>query len=181
MSEALPFTGERFIPGVPGEIWYEHWHRYHFAAPMVAGRKVLDIACGAGYGSALLARTATRVVGADISQAAMQIAPQQSLREQPDAGGRLCRQAVEFHLVPQDGHHVIVDECFGGAPTHAHSALVHRPGLDEQHVGSHGGDLLQVTLDYEAPSFRRAILSGPTEVVARGEIDGDYLRRHGIL
>jgi len=71
MSDTLAFTGERFIPGVPGEIWYEHWHRYHFAAPMVAGRKVLDIACGAGYGSALLAKTATRVVGADISQAAI--------------------------------------------------------------------------------------------------------------
>jgi hypothetical protein len=25
------------------------------------------------------------------------------------------------------------------------------------------------------------VLSGPTEVVARGEIDGGYLRRHGIL
>jgi len=67
MSDALAFTGERFVPGVPGEIWYEHWHRYHFAAPLVAGRTVLDIACGAGYGSALLARTATRVTGGDIS------------------------------------------------------------------------------------------------------------------
>lgn len=72
MSGELAFTGERFVPGVPGEIWYEHWHRYHFAAPIVAGRDVLDIACGAGYGSALLARTAARVVGADLSQAAIE-------------------------------------------------------------------------------------------------------------
>ena len=71
MSGALEFTGERFIPGVPGEIWYEHWHRYHFAAPLVAGRNVLDIACGAGYGSALLARRALHVTGADISPAAV--------------------------------------------------------------------------------------------------------------
>ena len=71
MSGTLEFTGERFIPGAPGEIWYEHWHRYHFAAPIVAGREVLDIACGAGYGSALLARGAARVTGADISQAAI--------------------------------------------------------------------------------------------------------------
>ena len=71
MSDTLEFTGERFIPGAPGEIWYEHWHRYHFAAPIVAGREVLDIACGAGYGSALLARGAARVTGADISQAAI--------------------------------------------------------------------------------------------------------------
>jgi ubiquinone/menaquinone biosynthesis C-methylase UbiE len=71
MSHALEFTGERFVPGVPGEIWYEHWHRYHFAASLVAGREVLDIACGAGYGSALLARRAARVTGADISPAAV--------------------------------------------------------------------------------------------------------------
>ncbi|MDH5245902.1 MAG: class I SAM-dependent methyltransferase [Betaproteobacteria bacterium] len=72
MSDELTFTGERFIPGVPGEIWYEHWHRYHFAAPVVADRDVLDIACGAGYGSALLARHAARVVGADLSQTAIE-------------------------------------------------------------------------------------------------------------
>lgn len=67
MSGALEFTGERFIPGAAGEIWYEHWHRYHFAAPLVAGRDVLDVACGTGYGSALLAQSAARVTGADIS------------------------------------------------------------------------------------------------------------------
>jgi SAM-dependent methyltransferase len=71
MSDTLPFTGERFVPGTPGEIWYEHWHRYHFAASMVVGREVLDVACGEGYGSALLARKAARVTGADLSQAAV--------------------------------------------------------------------------------------------------------------
>ncbi len=71
MNDELPFTGERFIPGAAGEIWYEHWHRYHFVVPLVAGREVLDIACGEGYGSALLARTAARVTGADIAPAAI--------------------------------------------------------------------------------------------------------------
>jgi SAM-dependent methyltransferase len=71
MNDPLPFTGERFVPGAAGEIWYEHWHRYHFVAPMVAGRVVLDIACGEGYGSALLARHAARVTGADIAPAAI--------------------------------------------------------------------------------------------------------------
>ena len=51
MSGELPFTGERFIPGVQGEIWLEHWHRYHFAARWAAGKRVLDVACGEGYGS----------------------------------------------------------------------------------------------------------------------------------
>lgn len=67
MSDELDFTGERFVPGAAGEIWYEHWHRYHFAAHLVAGAEVLDIACGAGYGSALLAQHAARVTGADVS------------------------------------------------------------------------------------------------------------------
>ena len=71
MSNELAFTGERFVPGAAGEIWYEHWHRYHFAAELVGGRDVLDVACGEGYGSALLARTARRVTGADIAPAAV--------------------------------------------------------------------------------------------------------------
>ncbi|HEX4330572.1 MAG TPA: class I SAM-dependent methyltransferase [Usitatibacter sp.] len=71
MTTELPFTGERFIPGTPGEIWVEHWHRYHFASRWAAGRRVLDVACGEGYGSALLARHAASVVGVDIAQAAV--------------------------------------------------------------------------------------------------------------
>ena len=60
---------ERFIPGMAGPIWYEHWHRYHFVAPIAAGKVVVDAACGEGYGSALLARHAARVTGVDVSAA----------------------------------------------------------------------------------------------------------------
>lgn len=67
MSDSLPFTGERFTPECVREIWYEHWHRYVFAARLARGRRVLDAACGEGYGSALLARAAASVVGADLS------------------------------------------------------------------------------------------------------------------
>lgn len=68
---ALAFTGERFIPGVAGEIWLEHWHRYHFAARYARGRRVLDVACGEGYGCASLARHAAHVTGVDVSEAAI--------------------------------------------------------------------------------------------------------------
>jgi ubiquinone/menaquinone biosynthesis C-methylase UbiE len=71
MSE-LPFTGERFIPGTRGEIWIEHWHRYHFASRWVVGKDVLDLACGEGYGAALLARRAARVLGVDVSSDAVE-------------------------------------------------------------------------------------------------------------
>ena len=61
----LAFTGERFLPDCQGEIWLEHWHRYHFAAALAPGRRVLDVASGEGYGSALLALSAREVVGVD--------------------------------------------------------------------------------------------------------------------
>lgn len=70
MSE-LPFTGERFIPGTRGEIWIEHWHRYHFASRWAKGKRVLDLACGEGYGAALLARHADSVTGVDVSPQAI--------------------------------------------------------------------------------------------------------------
>jgi ubiquinone/menaquinone biosynthesis C-methylase UbiE len=68
----LPFTGERFVPGVPGEIWIEHWHRYHFAARWAQGRRVIDVACGEGYGTALLARSAVQATGVDVSAQAIE-------------------------------------------------------------------------------------------------------------
>src|SRR5687768_4147854 len=68
MSASVEFTGERFLPECAGEIWAEHWHRYLFAAHFVAGKDVLDAACGEGYGSAWLARRARSVYGLDIDQ-----------------------------------------------------------------------------------------------------------------
>ena len=67
----LPFTGERFTPECVREIWYEHWHRYAFARSLAADRRVLDAACGEGYGGALLADVAASVDGVDIDPAAI--------------------------------------------------------------------------------------------------------------
>jgi len=63
----LTFTGERFLPEVGGAIYYEHWHRYAIAAPLVAGKRVVDAACGEGYGTHLLSRSAASVTGVDLS------------------------------------------------------------------------------------------------------------------
>jgi SAM-dependent methyltransferase len=71
MSDTLKFTGERFVPGVAGEIELEHVHRYAFACRYTAGKRVLDAACGEGYGSALLAQAATTVAGVDIDGATL--------------------------------------------------------------------------------------------------------------
>ena len=66
MASDLTFTGERFVPACAGEIAYEHWHRYAFARRYAEGRRVLDAACGEGYGTALLGTTAAEAVGVDI-------------------------------------------------------------------------------------------------------------------
>lgn len=71
MPSDLEFTGERFVPGVAGEIAHEHWHRYAFARRFAAGRRVLDVSCGEGYGSALLADAAAHVTGVDIAPEAV--------------------------------------------------------------------------------------------------------------
>ncbi len=63
----LELTGERTLPDVPAEnYWYRrHLAVYEWIAARVAGAAVLDMACGEGYGSAVLAGTARSVVGVD--------------------------------------------------------------------------------------------------------------------
>lgn len=48
-----------------GRVFYEHYRRYQFATRFVRGKKVLDAACGTGYGSELFAYKAKEVVGVD--------------------------------------------------------------------------------------------------------------------
>src|SRR5213593_2836608 len=65
----LEWTGERFLPWLPeSTIAYEHLHRYKYAASLVAGKRVLDLASGEGYGSNILAESASSVVGVDIDE-----------------------------------------------------------------------------------------------------------------
>ncbi len=76
MTDPMQFTGERFTPECVREIWYEHWHRYAFARSLCLGKRVLDAACGEGYGSNLLAQVAGQVVGVDLSSQAISHARQ---------------------------------------------------------------------------------------------------------
>jgi SAM-dependent methyltransferase len=71
LSKPLEFTGERFTPECVREIWYEHVHRYAFAAELARNKRVLDAACGEGYGAAQLARNAQSVAAVDISRQAI--------------------------------------------------------------------------------------------------------------
>lgn len=47
---------------------YEHLHRYLWAAELVKGRRVLDLASGEGFGAAILAQSAEHVAGIDVDK-----------------------------------------------------------------------------------------------------------------
>jgi len=63
----LELTGERTLPDVPAEnYWFRrHLVVYEWIAARVGSMRVIDMACGEGYGSHVLARTAASVVGVD--------------------------------------------------------------------------------------------------------------------
>lgn len=67
---SIDFTGEYFVPGQSSpRLEADHLARYRFASRFVAGKAVLDIACGVGYGSDLLSKAgALRVDGVDINE-----------------------------------------------------------------------------------------------------------------
>jgi SAM-dependent methyltransferase len=63
----LELTGERTLPDVPEEnYWYRrHLAVYRWIADRCDGLRVVDLACGEGYGSAVLAEHAAEVTGVD--------------------------------------------------------------------------------------------------------------------
>jgi SAM-dependent methyltransferase len=82
------FTGER-LPGEGGDFAVDlerHLAAYRFAAARAGARSVLDAGCGEGYGAALLADVARRVVGVDRPEAIA-------------AAGRHARPGLEFRTL----------------------------------------------------------------------------------
>jgi len=70
----LSLTGERTLPDVPEEnYWFRrHLVVYEWIARRAYGRRIVDLACGEGYGSAVLARSAASVVGVDANPEAFE-------------------------------------------------------------------------------------------------------------
>jgi ubiquinone/menaquinone biosynthesis C-methylase UbiE len=69
-AENIAEVPERLVPGTPAWDLYqvEHKQRYQWALDYCQGKRVLDVACGTAYGSAILAQSgAAQVVGVDIS------------------------------------------------------------------------------------------------------------------
>lgn len=75
IEDELSFTGERFVPYLTDKyIVAEHFQRYNAVLDIVKGKKILDAACGTGYGTALMSSTAASATGIDISPEAIEYA-----------------------------------------------------------------------------------------------------------
>jgi SAM-dependent methyltransferase len=96
----LPRTGERTLPDIPEEnYWFQrHLVVYRWIAERVAGRRVIDMACGEGYGADLLATRAASVVGVDANPEAHEHARLRYQRENL----RLVRDLVDRFSEPCD-------------------------------------------------------------------------------
>jgi O-antigen biosynthesis protein len=66
-APSLTNPGERLMTDNQTHTALEHLHRYALAHEIAAGLDVLDVACGEGYGSNLLAGCARSVVGVDVA------------------------------------------------------------------------------------------------------------------
>jgi SAM-dependent methyltransferase len=96
----LELTGERTLPDVPEEnYWYQrHLVVYEWIRNRVAGQRVVDMACGEGYGSEVLAQTASEVVGVDANPDAYEHARLKYTRP----GLSFARDLVETYPGPAD-------------------------------------------------------------------------------
>ena len=88
IAAGLPPAEEAVWPGVRNDLFVAHQSVYHFATRFCAGRRVLDAACGTGYGSYILAAAgATDVLGLDLDA-----------RRVRYASGRFRATNLRFHV-----------------------------------------------------------------------------------
>ena len=96
----MELTGERTLPDVPEEnYWFRrHLVVYEWIAERLRGMRAIDMACGEGYGSDVLARVAAEVVGVDANPQAHEHARLRYRRENL----RFERDLVESYAAPAD-------------------------------------------------------------------------------
>jgi len=133
----LALTGERTLPDVPEEnYWFRrHLVVYEWIAARVQGLRVIDMACGEGYGSDVLAHAAASVVGVDANPEAHEHARLRYARANvrfvrdlldsfsEDADAVVCLQTIEHLQEP------------GAVLEHFRSLVEGTPGTGTQSVG----------------------------------------------
>ena len=91
---------ERVIPGISNTFnLQKHIARYNFVLSEVKDKRVLDLACGTGYGSFLMSLVAKNVCGVDISGEAIDFARDNFERNHIVF---LKKDILDFNSKPQD-------------------------------------------------------------------------------
>lgn len=90
----------------------EHRHRYEFAARFCAGQRVLDLCCGSGYGTAILATRAREVLGVDNDAGTVDLAAASLADRVPNAAFTAADAVSFLRSQPTGSFDVIV--CFEG-------------------------------------------------------------------
>ncbi|MGQ9851555.1 MAG: class I SAM-dependent methyltransferase [Aggregatilineaceae bacterium] len=143
------------------------YHRYHTAGRYAAGKRVLEVACGAGLGLGYLARTAGSVVGGDYTENLLRIA-------QSHYRGRVP-------LVRLDAHHLpFRDRAFDLLILFEaiyYLAQAQQFIAESRRVLSDGGTLLIGTVNKDWVEFTPSALS--TRYFSVPELR-DLLTRHGF-
>ena len=87
------------MPGkTPDDIYREHIDRYVFAATLAAGKAVLDVACGAGYGAShMVENGVASAVGVDLSMETVDYAQERFGRDSRTSF--ICADGVRLPFV----------------------------------------------------------------------------------
>jgi 2-polyprenyl-3-methyl-5-hydroxy-6-metoxy-1,4-benzoquinol methylase len=186
----LELTGERTLPDVPAEnYWFRrHLAVYEWVAERCAGRDVVDMACGEGYGVEVLARRARHVTGVDANPEAHEHARLKYTRP----GVRFERDLVESY--DEDCDAVVFLQTIEHVPdpeavlTHFRSML--RPGgsvyvstpnlLTLAPPGAQKSDNPWHLREYRAEEFRALCAAVFGEVELYGVFHARALRAHEL-
>ena len=110
-------NGERVNPDFPSENFNNHKKVYLFFSQLASNKIVLDVGCGTGYGTAILAEHAAQTIGIDNSNNAISFAkrryPKVDFRQMnaqqlcfPDASFDLIFSSENFEHLPDQASHL---------------------------------------------------------------------------
>jgi O-antigen biosynthesis protein len=184
-ARLIEWTGERMVPWAPDyQTVYEHLHRYHFAAQVCEGKRVLDLASGEGYGSAILGKVATEVIGIDIDHASVEHARlhhesdnvhfvEGSMLDASALGGEQFDVVVCFEALEHVDDHATLLDVVCGALREGGIFIVSTPDRTvysrDYHNPFHVHELDRVEIrEYLSPRFPSVVLYG--QVVATGSL-----------
>jgi SAM-dependent methyltransferase len=186
----LPLTGERTLPDLPEEnYWYRrHLVVYEWIAARAGGLRVIDMACGEGYGSNVLAGAAASVIGVDANPEAHEHARLRYVR--PNL--RFKRDLVESFAEPGDAvvflqtiEHVkdagAILEHFKSMLAEGGIAYISTPNLlTLAPAGAEKSDNPWHLREYRAAEFRRLCESHFPRVQLLGLFHARRLRAHEV-